>query len=91
MCLFQDGLLVTELVPTARIEAVIPQLTPAPGPRPVMARGLAGLALGAGLTWLAVIWSNGTLGFLSLMTVLGTLAWIGLGLVRHYAARFRRP
>ena len=80
----------TKLRSTARFEAVTPQLTSPLGPRRVLQRGLAGLALGAGLTWFAVAWSNGILGFLSLIVVLGSLAWISLGLIRHFGARFRR-
>jgi hypothetical protein len=56
----------------------------------MMVQGVAGLAVGAGLTVCAVAWSQGVLGFLGLMTVLGSLAWISLGVVRHYAGRLRR-
>jgi len=80
----------TELRPTARFAAVAPTLAPPPGPRRMLLRGLGGLGLGGGLTWLAVTWSHPTLGFLSLLLVLGSLAWISLGLVRHFAARFSR-
>jgi hypothetical protein len=80
----------TKLRSTARLEAVAPQLHALPSPRRVLQRGLLGLGLGAGLTWLAVAWSDGVLGFVSLMLVLGSLAWISLGLVRHFAARLRR-
>jgi hypothetical protein len=80
----------TELRSTARFEAVTPQLTPPPAPRQVWRRGLAGLGLGAALTVLAVLWANGVLGLVSLLVVLGSLSWISIGLVRHYAARLRR-
>lgn len=80
----------TELRPTAQREAVTPPLAPPPGPRWVLRRGLAGLGLGAGFTILAVAWGNGPLGLLSLVLVLGSLAWISIGLVRHQAARLRR-
>ena len=79
----------TELRSIARLEGVTPQLTPPPGPRRVLQSGLLGLGLGGGLTWLAVARADGVLGFVSLMLVLGSLAWIGLGLVRHFSARFR--
>jgi hypothetical protein len=43
------------------------------------------------LTVLAVAWANATLGLLSLVVVFGSLGWISLSLVRHHAARLRRP
>ena len=63
---------------------------PTPGLRLLLAKGCVGLLLGAGMTILAVMWSNGTLGLLSLVTVFGTLVWLSLGLIRHFGARFRR-
>lgn len=80
----------TELRPMAQSEAVTPPLTPTPGPGWVLQRGLAGLGLGAGLTLLAVIRADATLGLLSLLLVLGSLAWISIGILRHQAARLRR-
>lgn len=81
----------TELRPTASMEAVTPGLTPRPTLRQALSKGFGGLILGAAMTVLAVLWSNGVLGFLSLVTVLGSMAWMGLATVRHYSARFRRP
>lgn len=60
-------------------------------PRQMILQGMAGLILGAALTFCAVAWSQGVLGFLALVTVLGSLGWIGLGVVRQAAARLRRP
>jgi hypothetical protein len=85
----------TEFRPTASQEAVSPMLNPAPrGPilawGPFLAKGLGGLLLGAVLTIVSVRWANAPLGLLSLLTVLGSLTWISLGLVRHYSARFHR-
>ncbi|MEI6158694.1 MAG: hypothetical protein WCP77_02575 [Roseococcus sp.] len=79
----------TELRPTAHIEGVTPPFAPPPGPGWILRRGLAGFGLGAALTFLAVAWANGPLGLLSLIMVLGSLAWISIGLVRHHAARLR--
>jgi len=81
----------TELRPTAPSEAVRPPIVPPPGPGWILRRGLGGLGLGAGLTVLAVAWANATLGLLSLVVVFGSLGWISLSLVRHHAARLRRP
>lgn len=81
----------TELRPTASTEAVSPDLSPRPALRPMLTKGFIGLILGAAMTILAVLWSNGVLGFLSLMTVFGSLTWISLVIVRHYSARLRRP
>lgn len=61
-----------------------------PGLRALLAKGGAGLLLGAAMTVAAVTWANGVLGMLSLLTVFGTLGWMGLGLVQHLGARFRR-
>lgn len=58
--------------------------------RSMIRQGVAGLILGAALTFGAVAWSQGVLGFLALVTVLGSLGWIGLGVVRRAAARLRR-
>ena len=81
----------TEWRPTAQRKAMPPHLTPARDPGWLMGRSAAGLGLGAVLTVLAVAWAQPVLGLLSLILVLGGLAGIGLGLVRHQAARFRRP
>lgn len=59
--------------------------------RPVLAKGCAGLILGAGLSLAAVALSNGALGLLSLLTVFGTLTWMSLGLIRNVRARFQPP
>ena len=58
--------------------------------RRILLNGLALLALGAVLTVGAVTLRDGTLGLLSLLTVLGALTWTSLRLVRHYAARLDR-
>jgi hypothetical protein len=52
--------------------------------------GIAGLGLGAILTWLAVEWSHATLSLLSLVVVFGSLFSVSLGLMRHLGTRFRR-
>jgi len=52
--------------------------------------GLAGLGLGAILTWLAVAWSHATLSLLSLVVVFGSLFSVSLGLIQHLGTRFRR-
>ena len=52
--------------------------------------GMAGLGLGAGLTWLAVNWSHAALGLLSLVVVFGSLFLLGLALMRRLSTRFRR-
>lgn len=59
-------------------------------PPPSLLPGFAGLLLGAVLTLGAVVWSQGVLGFLALVIVLGSLCWIGLGVMRRVAARLRR-
>lgn len=81
----------TEWRPTAQRNAMPPPTTPARDAGWLMRRSAAGLALGAVLTVLAVAWAQPVLGLLSLILVLGSLAGFGLGLVRHHAARFRRP
>lgn len=81
----------TELRSTDRLEAATPQLTPPPAPRQVWRRGLATLGLGAAATVLAVLWANSVLGLLSLLIVFGSVSWISIGLLRHHAARLRRP
>ncbi len=80
----------TELRRGGAMDAVTPPFDPAPRLRPMLLQGVAGLVLGAGLTVGAVAWSQGVLGFLGLVTVLGSLAWISLGVVRHFAGRLRR-
>jgi peptidoglycan/LPS O-acetylase OafA/YrhL len=80
----------TELRRGAAMAAVTPPFERKPSLRPMLLQGVAGLVLGAVLTVGAVAWSQGVLGFLGLMTVLGSLAWISLGVVRHYAGRLRR-
>lgn len=52
--------------------------------------GLGGLAAGGLLTILAVRWSQGMLGLLGLVLVLGSLFWLGLGLMRRLARRYPR-
>lgn len=52
--------------------------------------GMAGLGLGAGLTWLAVDGSHAALGLLSLVVVFGSLFLLGLALMRRLSTRFRR-
>ena len=52
--------------------------------------GMAGLGLGAGLTWFAVNWSHAALGLLSLVVVFGSLFLLGLALMRRLSTRFRR-
>jgi hypothetical protein len=82
----------TELRRGAHMAAVTPPFTRSvPRLRPVVLQGVTALILGAGLTVCAVAWSQAALGFLGLLTVLGSFAWISLGVVRHYAARLRRP
>lgn len=80
----------TELRHGAAMAAVTPPFAQAPRLRPMLLQGGAGLALGAGLTVSAVAWSQGVLGFLGLMMVVGSLGWIAIGVVRHYAGRLRR-
>ncbi len=81
----------TEYRPMAPSTAMPPHITPARDPGWLMRRSATGLGLGAALTVLAVAWAQAVLGLLSLLLVLGSLAGFGLGLVRHHAARFRRP
>lgn len=80
----------TELRRGAATDAVTPPFARAPSLRPLLLQGVAGLLTGVGLTVGAVAWSQGVLGFLGLVTVLGSLAWISLAVVRHYAGRLRR-
>jgi hypothetical protein len=51
--------------------------------------GMFGLGFGTILTWLAVRWSHAMLGLLSLPVVFGSLALVGLGLMRHLGRRLR--
>lgn len=79
----------TELRSTAQLEAAASG-SDAKRPRRAIMQGLVGLGLGAGLTVLAVSLAQGTLGFLGLVVVLASLGWISVGVMRTYAARFRR-
>jgi hypothetical protein len=81
----------TEWRPMAQHRAMPPQTTPARNPGWLLQRSAAGLGLGAALTVGAVAWAQPVLGLLSLLVVFGSVVGMGLGLVRHYAARFRRP
>jgi hypothetical protein len=71
--------------------AAAPLLSPMRAAGPRLLPGLAGLVLGAALSGGAIAWSQGVLGFLGLVLVLGSLGWISLAGMRRMAARFGRP
>jgi hypothetical protein len=83
-------MLMIDSPPNASSRAVPPRQSFPPKLGWPMWCGMAGLGLGAGLTWLSVNWSHAALGLLSLVVVFGSLFLLGLALMRSLSTRFRR-